>query len=121
MTVPEEPRYRLRAVERDGAWTAYAERLDTGDRWGIEQSGPTEARALERLRQWLDWQHEHAEAIEALQHAERMYHRAIAGGAFAAPGEGAIAVEMQRESLDAVEAARVRLDDVRARRPDAER
>jgi hypothetical protein len=53
-----------------------------------------------------------------IAYAERAYHRTIAGSAFANPIEGPTAIELQKESLDAVEEARVRLDDIRARRPD---
>jgi hypothetical protein len=66
---------------------------------------------------WLEWQREHAAALEALQQAQRAYHRTIAGSAFASPTEGPSPIEMQKESLDAVEAARVRLDEIRGRRP----
>ena len=66
---------------------------------------------------WQEWQREHAAALEALQQAQRAYHRTIAGSAFASPTEGPSAVELQKESLDAVEAARVRLDEFRGRRP----
>jgi hypothetical protein len=66
---------------------------------------------------WQEWQREHAAALEALQQAQRAYHRTIAGSAFASPTEGPSAVELQKESLDAVEAARVRLDEIRGRRP----
>jgi len=52
-----------------------------------------------------------------LQSAERAYHRTIAGSAFASPIEGPAAIELQKEALDAVEAARIRLDDIRARKP----
>lgn len=110
--------YRLAAFERGGRWIARAERADTGDRFGIECSGPTESAALERLAAWLTWQHDHAAALEALQRAERAYHRTIAGSAFASPVEGPSAIELQKESLDAVEAARVRLDEIRARKRD---
>jgi hypothetical protein len=68
---------------------------------------------------WLEWQREHAAALESLQQAQRAYHRTIAGSAFASPTEGPSPVEMQKESLDAVEAARVRLDEIRARQPEA--
>lgn len=68
---------------------------------------------------WLAWQREHTAALEALQEAQRAYHRTIAGSAFASPTEGPSAIEMQKEALDAVEAARVRLDEVRARKPEA--
>ena len=68
---------------------------------------------------WLEWQREHTAALEALQQAQRGYHRTIAGSAFASPTEGPTAIELQKESLDVVEAARVRLDEIRARRPEA--
>ena len=68
---------------------------------------------------WLEWQHEHAAALEALQRAQRAYHRTIAGSAFANPAEGPSAIELQKESLEAVEAARIRLDEIRGRRPHA--
>jgi hypothetical protein len=68
---------------------------------------------------WQEWQREHAAALEALQQAQRAYHRTIAGSAFASPTEGPSAIELQKESLDAVEAARVRLDEIRGRRPQA--
>ena len=90
----------------------------TGDPFGVEYSGPSETAAVERLERWLDWQREHAEALEALQTAERAYHRTIAGSAFANPTEGPTALELQKESLETVEAARVRLDEVRARKPE---
>ena len=67
---------------------------------------------------WKAWQREHTAALEALQEAQRAYHRTIAGSAFASPTEGPSATELQKESLDAVEAARVRLDEVRARNPE---
>ena len=73
----------------------------------------------ERSERWLEWQREHTAALEALQQAQRAYHRTIAGSAFASPTEGPSPVEMQKESLDAVEAARVRLDEIRARQPEA--
>jgi hypothetical protein len=110
--------YRLICTERDGLWLAHAEREATGDSFGIECSGTTEADAVVRLTRWLEWQAEHSAALDALQRAERAYHRTIAGSAFASPMEGPSAIELQKESLDAVEAARIRLDDVRARRPE---
>ena len=110
-------RYRVVAVEKKGVWSARAEGVDTGDPFGLEHSGASEAEAIERVAQWLEWQSEHAAALEALQQAERAYHRAIAGSAFANPTEGPAAIEIQRESLQQVEAARLRLDNVRERRP----
>jgi hypothetical protein len=37
---------------------------------------------------------------------------------FANPTEGPTALELQKESLGAVEAARIRLDEIRARKPE---
>jgi len=111
-------RYRLLAAERDGRWTARAERDDTGDPFGIECAAASEDEAVSRLARWLEWQAEHTAALADLQRAERAYHRTIAGSAFASPTEGPSAIELQKESLDAVESARQRLDEVRARRPE---
>jgi len=113
-------RYRIIATDHDGQWVARAERMDTGDRFGIECAGTSADDAAERLARWLEWQHEHSEALEDLQRAERAYHRTIAGSAFASPTEGPSAIEMQKESLEAVEEARVRLDQIRARRPESQ-
>ncbi|MGE5243624.1 MAG: hypothetical protein ACM3SQ_05315 [Betaproteobacteria bacterium] len=110
--------YRIIAVERDGNWIAYAVRADDGERFGIECSGPTEPAACERLARWLEWQAEHAAALEALQTAEHAYHRAIAGSAFVGTTEGPSAAEIQKDALEVVEAARVRLDGIRARKPE---
>ena len=109
----------LRASARDGRWLARAEREDNRDPFGIECAAATEDAALARLTFWLEWQAEHTAALSALQQAERAYHRTIAGSAFASPTEGPSAVELQQESLNSVEAARVRLDEVRGRRPEA--
>jgi len=110
-------RFNLIAIERAGQWIAHAIREDNGERFGIEWAGASELDAIDRLAAWLDWQHEHAAALEALQRAERDYHRTIAGSAFANPTESPSPLELQKESLEAVEAARVRLDEIRARKP----
>ena len=73
----------------------------------------------DKSERWLEWQREHAAALESLQQAQRAYHRTIAGSAFASPTEGPTAIELQQESLHALEAARVRLDEIRARQPEA--
>jgi len=109
---------RIVCERRDGQWVARAVREDNGDPFGIECSGDTEEDARTRLQGWLDWQREHAAALEALQQAERAYHRTIAGSAFASPSEGPSAIELQKESLEEVEAARLRLDQIRARKPE---
>jgi hypothetical protein len=75
----------------------------------------------EPSRTWLEWQREHQEALAALQEAQHAYHRTVASGAFAGAADGpAVAenAEMQQGSLEALEAARRRLDEVRARKPD---
>ena len=117
-----EVRYRIVATERGGQWIARAERDDTGKPFGIECGGPTETSVIDRLTGWLEWQSAHAAALEALQQAERAYHRMVAGNAFGCPGrgptEGPTAVERQKESLGVVHAARVRLDEIRARQPE---
>jgi len=109
--------FTVQATERDGRWLARASREDNGDPFGIECAGATEAEAIAFMTRWLEWQHEHTDALNALQQAERAYHRTIAGSAFASSTEGPTAIEIQKESLVAVEAARVRLDEIRARRP----
>jgi hypothetical protein len=111
-------RYRITAVEREGQWVAYAERDDTGDRFGIEAVAASESEVLARLTRWLEWQAQHASALEALQTAENAYHRTLAGGAFVSASEGPSALERQKESLAAVEAARIRLDEIRGEKPD---
>ena len=113
-----ERTYRLVTGQRDGQWFAHAERTDTGDRFGMERGGASEGDAISRMARWLEWQSEHTAALEALQQAEHSYHRTIAGSAFASPTEGPSAIEMQKESLEQVEAARVSLDEVRARQPE---
>ena len=73
----------------------------------------------EPSRAWVEWQREHQEALAALQEAQHAYHRTVARGAFAADGPTvAEHAEMQEGSLEALEAARQRLDEVRARKPD---
>jgi hypothetical protein len=110
-------RLRIVCEERGGQWLARAERDDNGDPFGVECAGASEADAVGRLKGWLEWQAEHTAALEALQMAERAYHRTIAGSAFLNATEGLSLTEVQKESLDAVEAARVRLDEIRGRRP----
>jgi hypothetical protein len=66
---------------------------------------------------FVAWQQEHASALEELQEAQRAYHRAVAATAFQGPNEEPSAEEMRRASLEALDAARLKLDEVRARRP----
>jgi hypothetical protein len=109
-------RYQIVASARDGSWIAHALVPETGQRFGIECLGATEDAAIDRLAVWLEWQDAHADALKALQEAEHAYHRIVTGTAFAEGEPGASAVA-QREALGAVEAFRIRLDDVRARQP----
>ena len=109
--------YRIDTTERDGRWVAVAVRTDSGKRFGSELIGESAQDAASRMGAWLEWQQEHTVALEALQQAERAYHRTIAGSAFASPIEGPTPIEMQKELLDVLEAARLRLDEVRARKP----
>ena len=109
--------YRLMALDHDGEWIAYAERVDSGERFGVELTGASEAEALDNLRRWLDWQSEHAVALQALQQAQHEYHRIVAGHAFGDGIENSTAADLERESLEYVDAARARLDEVRARKP----
>ena len=118
MAASDEAAYRVRTASTGSAWVAWAERAEDGSRFGIEFASPTEAEAVARLTRWLEWQREHATALAALQQAERDYHRTIAGSAFASEAEGPSPVEMQTEALKAVEGARLRLDEVRARKPE---
>jgi hypothetical protein len=104
----------LRVAPRGAGYVAHAEREDGGDPFGIECSAATEADAVARLTAWLEWQSEHSVALEALQQAERAYHRAIAGNAFGSPSDGSDTGP--KESLRAVEAARVKLDRIRQQR-----
>jgi hypothetical protein len=103
---------------REATWVAWAERVADGARFGVECEAANEAEAAARLTAWLDWQAEHAAALAALQQAERGYHRTIAGSAFASAAEGPSTIEMQTEGLKTVEAARLRLDEIRARKPE---
>ena len=125
--------YRILAAERDGQWIARAERDDPstpfdpaqgrpvdsaqGRPFGIACSGSTEASAIDRLTRWLEWQSAHAAALDALQLAERTYHRTIADGAFVDPADGPKARARQKASLSAVDSARSRLDELRTRQP----
>jgi hypothetical protein len=70
---------------------------------------------------WHEWHREHEDALAALRAAQQTYHRSVARGAFAGEADRlsiAENAEVQQYSLAALEAARVRLDAVRARKPD---
>ncbi len=109
--------YRVEAREQNGRWTAVA-RDASRVPMGPSLTGRTEDDAVDRVSAWLEWQHEHSVALEALQEAERAYQRLIAGSAFVAGAEGPSAIEVQKEGLSRLEEARLRLDEVRQRKPE---
>ena len=109
--------HRIVTVKRDGRWTAIAEHLETGDRFGPEWSGFTEVDARDLAARWLAWQADHASALEALQQAEHAYHRLVAGRAFGGSSDEPTMIEQQKDALGRVEAARLRLDAIRVRQP----
>lgn len=110
--------FRIETVEREGQWMACAYRTASSDRFGPPQWGQTDAEATARMRGWLEWQHEHQTALEAVQEAERSYQRIIAGSAFADGVEGPSAIEIQKDALKVLEEARLRLDAARQRKPE---
>jgi hypothetical protein len=59
---------------------------------------------------WAGWQRDHAAALAALQEAQRAYHRVAVDSRPSAVGS-------REGALEALEAARVRLDEVRERMP----
>jgi hypothetical protein len=74
----------------------------------------------DRHERFAEWQREHAAALAELQQAQRDYHRTVAATAFQGASEEPSAEEMRRASLEALDAARIKLDAVRARRPQTE-
>jgi hypothetical protein len=64
------------------------------------------------------WRQEHATALAGLQEAQRAYHRTVAATAFQGAADEPSAEEMRRASLEALDTARIVLDEVRARRPE---
>lgn len=72
---------------------------------------------VESSETFAEWQRAHAAALAQLQDAQRAYHRAVAATAFQAAADEPSAEEMCRASLDALDAARIKLDEVRGRRP----
>ena len=69
---------------------------------------------------FVTWQREHAAALAELQEAQRAYHRTVAMTAFQGAAEEPTAEEMRRAALETLDAARIRLDEVRGRRPETE-
>lgn len=69
---------------------------------------------------FIAWQREHAAALADLQDAQRAYHRVVATTAFQGAAEEPSAEEMRRAALEALDAARLKLDEIRERRPGTE-
>lgn len=107
--------YQLFAREQSGSFRAFACRGDSDERYGIETAGASADEAMSKLTRWLEWQHQHTDALERLQDAERGYHRKMAGAAFADDQTGVDTA--RKHALETMTAARNHLDDVRARRP----
>src|SRR5215210_5757799 len=97
--------FRVETTGRDGAFTAHAVRTGTGERFGVEAFAASADDATATLVRWLEWQHEHTDALERLQEAERAYHRVVAGAAFAAVHDSD-ATGGSRAALELVDAAR---------------
>ena len=92
---------------REGArWRARATAANNRQ-FGPDVTAVIEAEAVDRLTNWLRWQHAHGEALATLQQAEQAYHRVQTGAA-----EGVSA-----DLLAAIDAARSNLDVIRGRRP----
>jgi len=66
---------------------------------------------------FIAWKREHTNALAELQEAQRAYHRAVATTAFQGAAEEPTAEEMRRAALETLDAARIKLDEVRGRRP----
>ena len=110
--------FNIRVSRRDGHSVAHAVRAETGDRFGADFTGGSDDEAVASLTKWLEWQSDHAAALEALQEAERAYHRAVAGHMLAGETDRSSAGQERTECLEQVASVRKRLDDVRARRPE---
>jgi hypothetical protein len=65
---------------------------------------------------WAEWRRDHTAALAALQDAQRAYHRAIVGANRLRPPVSG-QPPLRQQALDVLDAARAKLDDVRARMP----
>ena len=117
LLIVRDQTFKIRVSRRDGRSVAYAVRAETSDRFGPDVSGASDDEAISSLTRWLEWQSDHAEALGALQEAERAYHRSVAGHVLAGEADRPTAGQARNECLEQVAAARARLDDVRSRRP----
>jgi len=110
--------FKVRLGRRDGRSVAYAVRAETGDRFGADFIAASDDEAVAALTRWIEWQGDHAAALESLQEAERAYHRAVAGHMLAGDADRPAAGQERGECLERMAAARTTLDVVRARRPE---
>jgi hypothetical protein len=106
--------YRVQLTEDEGIWVATARRLDSGDTFGPPIPADRAEEAADQLARWLQWQHAHAAALQALQSAESTYHRLSADRFAAATETDRMAL---RAALAEIDERRRDLDEVRARRP----
>lgn len=106
--------YRVQLTEDEGVWVATARRLDTGDMFGPPVPGDRAEEAAELLARWLEWQHAHTVALNALQSAETVYHR-LAAHQFASATVADRTVV--RAALIQIDDLRRQLDEVRGQRP----
>lgn len=66
---------------------------------------------------WAAWQRDHAAALAALQEAQRAYHREAVDSRQSPVPSQQSAAGGRGTALEAVDAARIKLDEVRARMP----
>lgn len=111
-------RFRVEVTSGAGGWTARARCLESGDLFGPPLTAASAEAASARLSRWLQWQHDHAHAMQLLQEAERAYHRLVADRAFAALPDDTVTQSARRAALNDVETARRFLDAIRATRPE---
>lgn len=109
--------FTIEATPRGRGWEAEARGSD-GERFGPVLVDLDADRAVGRVERWLAWQRDHDEKLRALQEAEQIYHRTIAGSAFASASEGPSAEELQTDALKRLEHARLALDAARRQKPD---
>lgn len=107
--------YRVHLAEDDGVWVATARKLDTDDPFGPPVPADRAEEAAETLARWLEWQHAHTSALQALQAAENVYHRLAADRFVSADEESRR--RAVRDALIRVDDLRRELDTVREQKP----
>jgi hypothetical protein len=107
--------YQVQLAEDEGVWVATARRIDSGDTFGPPVPADAADEAADLLARWLEWQHAHTTALQALQTAESAYHR-LAADAFVVNGDPERRSAL-REALIALDEQRRHLDAVRGQKP----